>query len=105
VAGEDGAPLDLRLERGTSLSGTVTDWADGPLPLRWIEVGFVGWGPEHGSRRPYQARLDEQGRFRLRGLPPDVSLEFDELRVVGASGRIRTGPPGSHATVELRRDR
>ncbi len=66
-AGEPASPIDVRLQRGASLAGTVL----GPAGLPSTGTRVEAWRTADGTRRPSVAatEADELGRFVLSGLP------------------------------------
>jgi hypothetical protein len=78
--------VDIRLDRGRRVQGTVQ--AKGGAPLRDVAL-MVPFGPVEflASRQPgVRARSDGQGRFQLDGLPPGRV----DLLATAPTGRART---------------
>jgi RNA polymerase sigma factor (sigma-70 family) len=87
----DGRELDLQIEEGLWLRGTVVE-ADG-TPLAGVLVMALETGQDSGE----SGRTDEQGRFRV-GVQRDKSYALKAERAFGASGNLRGAfdPEDSH---------
>jgi protocatechuate 3,4-dioxygenase beta subunit len=66
VAGQEIRGLDLRLSRGTTLTGRVL----GLDPEELGSVLVLAVRPDQASFQPLQGRVDGQGRYRIEGLGP-----------------------------------
>jgi hypothetical protein len=97
-AGPGSAVVRLILGRGATIRGVARlEGSDEPETsrIRVMGLGDYFTGPCFLERSP-----DEQGRFVLRGLPPDR-----EIRISRLDEPIRTGPSGSERTIDLRLSR
>lgn len=95
---------EVVMQQGTSLSGTVLDAAGLPAKnVPSVAVGWLGWERAGRLHPLYHAPVDGDGRYRMRGLPPDTTLRTFEVFGGGTPAQdFETGAPGSHLTLDLR---
>ena len=103
VQGNLGATVDLRLERGAAVSGTI-HYDDGSpatgLAVRPLVKQKDKWQgiASDSPQSSFEARTDDQGHYRISGLPPREYLMEVQLHLSKTLTEYRNGGMGSSSS-------